>query len=221
MISVQIHLDDLDERIAAINRLIQATHPDSQGHGVSRETRGLAVVLLFASYENLLTSLTRTLLEGAVRCGVSNSRLQPGFRLFTVDSAAQSLRRVSEKKIYVQALPNLIDQVGSRRRPCSINTDAFPSDGSYFRRSQVQVWCGIFGVPRPDLLLGRIWQKIDSVVTDRNGIAHGRLTPDMVGRRFTEDEIKSLVADWHHDWSNFLREVGRLASTRDFFRLPR
>lgn len=222
MISVKVHKDDLDERIAAVTRLIDATHLDaSASSGVSRETRGIAVLLLFAAYENLLTGLTRTLLEGAVRCGVSARRLRPGFRMFALGGAARSLRDVSDKKIFVSALPELIQAAGSSSRPATINTSGFPSDGSYFRRSQIQVWCRTFGVPDPEMTLVQIWQRIDSIVTDRNGIAHGRLTPDAVGRNYTEADIRSLIVDWHQSWTDFLSQVESLASCRDFFRLPR
>ncbi|CAL8978628.1 hypothetical protein CELL_02916 [Cellulomonas sp. T2.31MG-18] len=220
MISVQIHVADLDERIATAMRLIDATHPDL-GSGVSREARGLAVLLLFASYENLLTGLTRTLLEGAVRCGVSNRRLRPGFRMFAIDSAVQSLRNVSEKKVFVSALPDLIRAAGASDRPGSINTNGFPNDGSYFRRSQIVVWCRTFGVPNPEVSLSKIWPQIDSVVNDRNGIAHGRLTPEAVGRNYTELEIRSLISDWRDAWTGFLARVEGLAATRDFFRITR
>lgn len=221
MINVQFHLDELDDRISAILKLIDATHPDSSSSGVSRETRGLAIVLLYASYENLLTGLTRTLLEAASRCRVSNKRLRPGFRLFTVDSSVRSLRDVSERKVYASALPQLIAQASSGSVPSTINTNAFPYDGSFFKRSQISLWCSTFEIPNPISLLANIWGEIDTIVADRNGIAHGRLTPDEVGRRYTETDIRTLISDWRSDWSSFLVEVQRLASSRDFFRLPR
>src|SRR3954452_2802266 len=102
MISVQLHRDALNERIDGIVRFIDATHPSNGGGSspaaVSREARGLSIVLLFAAYENLLTSLTRTLLEGAIAVRVGNGRLQPGFRAFALMSAAKSVRDSSEKK---------------------------------------------------------------------------------------------------------------------------
>ncbi|MGB3685854.1 MAG: hypothetical protein WA991_08545 [Ornithinimicrobium sp.] len=88
------------------------------------------------------------------------------------------------------------------------------------KRTQIQLWCDLFVLPHPQRLLHRTWQRIDTVVSERNAIAHGRLTPEAVGRGYTEQEIRALVDDWHQDWTDFLREVEVRASTRDFFRTP-
>lgn len=226
MISVQVHVDALEERVDSINRLIEVTHPSEESSdgfmGVQREARGLSILLLFASYENLLRSLTRTLLEGAARCRVSNGRLQPGFRLFALESRAKSLRDISTKKLYTQdGIIAFINSVESGERPATINTNAFPDDGSFFRRSQLELWCQIFRVENASSLLGETWQRLDAIVRDRNKIAHGEVTPDDVGRRYTQPEISNVIADWSTDWVCFLREIEQLASTRDYFRVPR
>lgn len=221
MISVQIHLDALQERIETIERILDETHPGGGASApISREARGLAIVLLFAAYEHLLHSLTRTLLEGAVRVRVGNRRLRPGFRAFALEGAAKATRDMSEKKLFSTALPKLVDVASPAGRVCTIDTSSFPSDGSFMKRTQIQVWCSLFGVPHPQRLLHRTWQSIDTVVSERNGIAHGRLTPEAVGRGYTEQEIRTLVGDWHQDWTDFLIDVGMRAATRDFFRNP-
>lgn len=221
MITIDLHLQALADRIDVANRLLDETHPAGGGPGpISREARGLIVVLLFAAYENLLQSLTRTLLEGAIQCHVGNRRLRPGFRAFALESAAKSVRDVSEKKLFSKALPNLVDLAAPGGRTCTLDPSSFPSDGSFMRRSQIQLWCQIFEVPDPDLLLQRTWPVIDTVVSQRNGVAHGRLTPEDVGREYTEADIRSLISDWHDDWRDFLRDVAIRAQTRDFFRTP-
>lgn len=226
MIDLKPHIDALDERIATAVRLIDETHPTASAGAptvagpISREARGLAIVLLFAAYENLLTSLTRTLLERATRLGVSNKRLQPGFKIFALRDSARSARELSERKMYSHALPRLIEISDQGGRVTTIATDAFPADGSFMKRSQIQLWCEIFGIANPGSILFRCWTAVDSIVTERNGIAHGRLTPDEVGRNYSETEIRQLISDWHQDWSDFLSVVGSRASSRDFFRVP-
>ncbi|MCP8998275.1 hypothetical protein NFC73_00785 [Pseudarthrobacter sp. RMG13] len=181
----------------------------------------MAVVLLFAAYENLLTSLTRTLLEGAVKCRVGNRRLRPGFRMFALKSSVTSMRAMSEKKLYSHSLPKLLDQVDSRGRECTIDPGAFPSDGSFMKTSQIKLWCQIFDVGPPPQLLQRTWASVDTIVTQRNNIAHGAQTPDEVGREYSESEIRTLIEDWRQDWIYFLSHVEKLGSSRDFYRLPR
>lgn len=183
MISVQLHQSDLQERIDSARRLIDATHQSSnqtQQAGatpspptISREARGLVIVLLFASYENLLTTLTHTLLEAAVRLRVSNSRLRPGLRAFAVYNTAQSLRDSSDKKMFSSTIPILLEVASSRDKNCTIDTTRFPHDGSFMKKSQIQLWCQIFEVARPEAILSKIWPAIDTVVTERNAVAHG------------------------------------------------
>ncbi|MDT0164984.1 hypothetical protein Q9R32_05390 [Actinotalea sp. AC32] len=222
MISVQLHRDALDDRIDVVRRLLDATHPAAlSGTGpVAREARGLAILLLFAAYENLLYSLTRTLLDAAKGLRVGNRRLRPGFRMFAISGAVASLRTVGDKRLFSSAIPKLLHAAADGRQ-CTIDVDAFPSDGSYMKSSQVVLWCDVFGLPHPGSLLSNVWSSLDAIVSDRNGIAHGRLTPQDVGRRYTESEIRALVEAWSMDWKSFLDAVESAASTRDFFRLPR
>lgn len=222
MISVAIHLTDLHDRMDTAVRLIDETHPAGPGASgpIAREARGLAVVLLFAAYENLLKSLTRTLLEGAVRCRVSNARLQPGFRAFAITAATQSARALPKDDMYTKILPGLIAVTSQGGRQCTINTSAFPDDGSFMRSSQVVLWCKVFNVGDPKRLFRATWPTIDAVVSDRNAIAHGELTPDVIGRRYTEAEIRKLIRDWRNGWDAFLKHVEVLGANRDFFRTP-
>lgn len=226
MISIQIHLDALRERIDTVTRLLDETHPRAVAGSparvgpISREARGLAVVLLFAAYEDLLKSLTRTLLEGAIGVRVSNKRLRPGLRAFAMASAARSVRDLSAKKLYTHGLPGLVDASNPGGRICTLDANSFPDDGSFMKQSQVTVWCGLFDVVDPHLILSRIWVKIDTIVAERNAVAHGRSTAEDVGRGYTEAEMRQLVAEWHADWMNFLVVVGARASSRDFFRVP-
>ncbi|QEM45758.1 hypothetical protein [Mycolicibacterium grossiae] len=222
MIDIDPLRDTLAERITIVRSLIDETHPEPPNVGaISREARGLAIVLLFAAYENLLTTLNRTLLECVIRMRVSNRRLRPGFRTFAVHSAAVSLRDSSGRKLFTKTLPDIVAIVDRGGRSTSIDPNVFPDDGSFMKRSQIVVWCELFDVGHPGALLSRTWNNIDGIVAQRNGIAHGRLTPQEVGRNYTESEIRQLVDDWLDDWNMFLDHVGQLASSRDFFRKPR
>jgi len=226
MISVQVHETALQERIDSVIRLIDETHPaprpaqPSLPGPISREARGLAIVLLFAAYEHLLTSLTRSLLETAIRLRVSNRRLRPGFRAFAFAGTARSIKDLSEKKLYSHGLPRLVLDADPGGRICTIDPNSFPSDGSFMKTSQITVWCNLFDIPSPHLLLHRTWNTIDAVVSERNGVAHGRLTADEVGRRYTEPELRQLIDDWRDDWLDFLKAVGQRAASRDFYRTP-
>jgi len=227
MISLHPHRIDLQDRIDSAIRLIDATHqtvaPPVAGvaaNPISREARGLVVVLLFAAYENLLKSTTRTLLEAAIRVRVGNRRLRPGFRTFALFSSAQSLRDISEKKLYSDGLPNLVIAADPGGRTCTIEANRFPNDGSFMRSSQIVLWCKVFDLPRPASILRRTWAMVDTIVIQRNDIAHGGQTADLVGRNYSEADIRQLISDWRDDWLHFLDIVEQRGSTRDFYRVP-
>lgn len=228
MISLQTHKVELQDRIDTAGRLIDATHPTTVPAGVgvtpspiSREARGLAIVLLFAAYENLLKSVTRTLLEAAIRLRVGNRRLRPGLRAFVLMPSAQSIRSLSEKRLYTDGLPKLVAAADPGGRVCTINVNGFPSDGSFMRSSQIVLWCKLFDLPHPAAILRRTWAVLDTVVVQRNGVAHGGLTPDLVGRDYSEPEIRQLISDWRDDWLDFLDLVEVKGSVREFYRTPR
>lgn len=226
MIDITPHTIALQDRIESAVRLIDETHP-SQLPGtpgnptvISREIKGFVFILLFGAYENLMSTLTRTLLEEALKMRVGNKRLQSGFRAFALAGSAKSLRDLSEKKIFSHGLPKLVQAADPGGRTCTIDPNSFPSDGSFMKSSQITVWCNLFDISNPQLILHRTWTLIDAVVSQRNAIAHGRLTPDQVGRDYSEIEIRQLIQDWRDDWMDFLQAVENRAKSRDFFRVP-
>lgn len=229
MIDIAIHCQALRDRIDVIRALLRETHPVGQQAArgrVEREVRGLAIVLLFAAYENLLYGLTRTLLETASKLRVGNRRLQPTFRAFAVAGSADSLITIGQTgrkgraKVFASALPTLMEVSQRSTPPNTINPDIFPDDGSYMKCSQILYWAAAFNILNPQLPLARVWPTIDTVVANRNAIAHGRLTPQEVGRDYSISEIFQLVDDWEDSWLAFLDHVALAASNRDFFRLP-
>jgi hypothetical protein len=206
----------------AVRRLIDATDQAHNPHApdAGREARGLAIVLLFASYENLLKSLCRRLLEIASTLRVGNRRLRKGFRLFAVHNQFRSASRASDRKIWRDIGPSLMACVFDSRQ-CSIDPNLFPSDGSFMKRSQVSLFCEIFELGDPGFILKEIWDRLDTIVTERNGIAHGSLTPEEVGRNYSLTDIKTLVSVWQLRWVSFIDHIESKAQNRVFYRYDR
>jgi hypothetical protein len=86
------------------------------------------------------------------------------------------------------------------------------------KRTQVSTFCSLFELGDPGPILREVWDRLDTIVTERNDIAHGKATADEVGRRYSIGEAKALVAVWHQRWGEFLDWVETSGSTRDFFR---
>lgn len=223
MFDGQPYRDELVQRLDAIRRILDAAHPASLPPGApdaGRDARGLAILLLFASYENLLTSLCRRLLEIAVTLRVGNRRLRRGFRLFAVHNLFQSISAISEGKIWQDVGPRLLDCAFDSKQ-CSINPNVFPSDGSFMKRSQVELFCEIFDLGDPGPVLREVWARLNTVVTERNGIAHGSRTPEEVGRNYSLADIRMLVDLWQQRWIDFVDHVESRAQHRNFYRLDR
>lgn len=89
------------------------------------------------------------------------------------------------------------------------------------RQGQVKTICGLFELGDPAPILREVWQELDSVVRDRNAVAHGRETADEVGRRYSEQEILEKLDSWEARWLDFLDWVEAQATQRSFYLLPR
>jgi hypothetical protein len=223
MFDGQPYRDELIRRLNTIQHILDATHitplpaaiPDA-----GREARGLAIVLLFASYENLLTSLCRRLLEVAGTLRVGNRRLRKGFRLFAVHNKLRSVSNVSEGKIWRGKGLELLDCAFDSKY-CSIDPNLFPSDGSFMKCSQVTIFCEIFELGDPGPILREVWDRLDTIVTQRNGIAHGGLTPEEVGRNYSLSDIQILMNLWLQRWTSFIDHIEARAQNREFYRYDR
>lgn len=212
--------DEFNLRIQTIERILDVADPSAAPTlklNVSREARGLAILLLFASYENLMTSLCRGLLEKAISLRVGNRRLKSGFKQFAVHHIFKSISESSESKIWRESGRKIIDCI-FESKSCSVDSNLFPIDGSFMKRSQVKLFCEIFELGDPGPILMEIWSRLDTIVVERNNIAHGQMTPEQIGRAYSHADIRKLVTDWKVRWIDFINHVEKTASSRDFYR---
>ncbi|MFC8305714.1 MAE_28990/MAE_18760 family HEPN-like nuclease [Streptomyces olivaceus] len=213
------------QRIAIVRKLLDATDSSPGAAGemspidVSRETRGLSIVLLYAAYENLLKGISRTLLESAVQLRLGNRRLKPEFQVFAIHSKLRALTDISATQIWKGSGRGVIDAL--LNEACSINSNIFPNDGSHMKTAQVATLCEAYGLNPPGPLLQEAWGRINTVVSERNSITHGQRTPEEIGRNYSIGDLRNLVEIWERRWCEFLADVESKASTRDFYRDPR
>ncbi|WP_156427788.1 hypothetical protein [Thiohalocapsa sp. ML1] len=223
MFDGQPYRDELVRRLDAVRRILDAAHPPSpvdDAADASRDARGIAVLLLYACYEHLLYSLCRRLLEIAVTLRVGNRRLRDGLLMFAAHEKMQSLAGVSPATVWKSKGRELLACVMDGR-DCTINANLFPGDGSFMKRSQVMLFCEIFELGHPGPILAEVWNRLDAVVAERNAIAHGRLTPEEVGRNYSLEEMRSMVDVWQERWLSFIDHVEHSAQHRSFYRHER
>ncbi len=214
---------ELARRLDAIRNIVDTAHPASPDPGrvdISRDARGIAVLLLFASYENLLTSLCRGLLEAAAHLRVGNRNLKNGFRLFAVHGDLKAISDSSGGRLWKELGLRVMDTM-SQSQKCTVDVNLFPADGSFMKRSQVRVFCNLFDLDDPGPILKEVWARLDTIVAERNGIAHGSLTPAEVGRNYTLADTQALIYSWQVRWTEFIVHVESKAASRDFFRIRR
>lgn len=183
--------------------------------GMSRETRGLSMVILFAAYEKLLHSLAREILETTATFRGRRNRLAPGIRILSISSAISSVQNSSDKSLWTTCAPKITDQLNT---PANlIDTTIFPNDGSFMSPSQIAVFCDVFAIQGWKATLGKTLSLVSGIRSDRNAVAHGRLTAEIVGRDKTYDEVLEIIDEWDSGWNRFLDLTDQLASNRTYF----
>ena len=221
MLDLTRHRGELEDRLkSARDLVISGELTANQTMDISRETRGLAVVLIFAAYENLLKSMCTSVLEEVAASRAGNRRLKPGYKVFATATSFQGLFDAGSKHLWTGRGFELMELVHSSTK-LTVSTTSFPSDGSYMKRSQVKVICDLFEFGNPASIMGRMWSVIDTIVKQRNAVAHGQLRADEVGRRYTYLELLALIEDWRGAWLDFLNWVESQCKSSDFFLLPR
>ncbi|MFI0799785.1 MAE_28990/MAE_18760 family HEPN-like nuclease [Amycolatopsis lurida] len=214
--------DTFRDRIAAARRLVDATKLQQAPLGssaptdVSREARGLAVLLLFAAYENLLKNLCRSLLENISKSRAHASSLKPALRLFLAHSELTSVSAGGQNKLWKSAGLEVIRAIA--KRPASeIDVDLFPDDGSYMKSSQVKLFCEVFDFGDPGPILRGAWHRLNTIVDQRNSIAHGSRAPEEVGRGYSHNDILNLINIWETSWMDFLTWVESSCKGKKFY----
>jgi hypothetical protein len=192
----------------------------NDGSDVSREARGLGIVLLYAAYEHLLHSLVRGLLEAAVAIRSGNRRLKTGFRVAAVVNQLQSISDSRGGRVRPNTAREVVRTL-DESRGCTVDVNWFPDDGTHMKRTQVSSFFDLFDLGDPASILREAWDRLDTIVDERNAIAHGRRRADEVGRQYTRQDLLCLVDLWEQRWLEVAAVIEQRTYDRSFFRSPR
>ncbi|MET4900498.1 HEPN domain-containing protein [Paenarthrobacter sp. CC6] len=221
MLDLSLHRTDFGIRLQSAKNLVVAGEVSVGTTGdISRETRGLAIVLVFAAYENLLKKIVTSVLEQVAGSKAGNGRLKPGFKVVAASSKIQGLLNSNRKHLWTGKGQELMELATSGRH-LSIQTTVFPSDGSFMKRSQISTVCDLFHLGDPSVPLYGIWDDINGIVRYRNAIAHGEQRADEVGRNYSYQETLDLIDDWSRCWNAFIDWIEIQCTTSAYFLLPR
>lgn len=154
-------------------------------------SKGLAFVQIYAIYEYTVTSVVQIAIDALVSHSISLRELPPHLLSLFLDSQLQSLKDCSSKDVWRRRLE--IFESTFSTAPAIVSNTTFPKDGSHFRHTQLHLIFDILGIRRTPAQRRRHLFRIDEVVEHRNAIAHGRETPDIIGRRYSRSEILQIM----------------------------
>jgi hypothetical protein len=154
---------------------------------VAQTAKGLAFVQLYAVYEFTVTSAVQVAINALVAHCHKTKNLTPSLMALFMDAHLESLRNVDKKKMWKSRL-NLFNEIFSDN-PAVVANTVLPSDGSHFRYTQLQTIFEVFGIQRIPAARRSHLLRIDEVVRNRNAVAHGRETPDNVGKRYSGADV--------------------------------
>src|SRR5690606_22557918 len=121
-VSIDQISSEFRDQILSVRRLVDAGEDTIMGDslGISRETRGLAKVIMFAAYERLMFALSREILECAASFRGKKRSLRPGLRAISISGSIDSVRASSHSNLWKRCAPRLIDDLDSTA--ASLNT---------------------------------------------------------------------------------------------------
>ena len=156
--------------------------------------KGLAFVLLYATYEYSVRSAVQATLVALRTAGVEIRTLRRNLLTLVLDSHWDSVSYSGRPRVWGSRMA-LIASIDSGELTSTLRDDLFPNDGSHYRIQQLRTIWKIFSVSGPVVSEPRLIGRIEELVENRNAISHGRLTPEEVGGRYSWQEVASRADD--------------------------
>lgn len=158
-----------------------------------RTGKGLILVYNYGLLEFSVTRLVSQLTQLIKNQNVRGKDYSPSVRVLVHEPKIQSIISVSEKRGLKQRLElyKEISQVSS----CSISDTILNTQVQNVWAVSIENIFLAFGILNHPFFDNAFGKRADSLVEDRNAIAHGREAPDIVGERYSSGEIDQLIAD--------------------------
>jgi hypothetical protein len=187
--------DEISSRITATQRFAQATCRQRPGDDLlaSQVARGMVWVQLYAIWEYTIIHAVREAILQARTHEHTVRSLKPEVLSIVLDNRIKSALDSRDKTVWANRIALFVEACCDQIAKWDENV--FPTDGSHFRKEQVQTIWAVFGISEPIVPNQRHLGLIDNMVDFRNEIAHGRETPESIGSRFSADDMMDKVAE--------------------------
>lgn len=153
---------------------------------LGQTSKGLVFVQIYAVYEYTARAATKLAIGQIAAKSHVFAALSPSLLALFLDAELQSLRDVSEAKVW-EARIRLFEKGLSDATITAVET--IPFDGTHYRHSHLKIIFRTLGIKKAITMRKRHLFSIDEIVLNRNRIAHGEETPMEVGRRYTRQEV--------------------------------
>jgi hypothetical protein len=186
---------EVSSRVTTCRSVVGSLHGTATSHPTySQVFRGLIFVQMYALYEFTLSSAVRAAIEYVNASGRPCSQIRESVLSLLLAPEWLSAADAAPKRRW-QVRSDLATAIRSPAVSGAFIDSTFPDDGSHFRTGQIATIWHVFGITAPLVPDQRLLQRIDELVENRNAIAHGRMTPEEVGKRYSPAEIAERVDD--------------------------
>ncbi|MFQ2325571.1 MAE_28990/MAE_18760 family HEPN-like nuclease [Aeromonas dhakensis] len=154
--------------------------------------RGLLIVNLYACLEfSVNQAVERTLIIVDSLC-VPYAHMTHKFHTVSMSDAFKSIKDSGAKKTW-ECRIKFIEKLFSSQ-PCHVNSSTFSLDLQNVWPNTLKELLSCFGIDKPHLPNVMYAGHIDDIVNKRNAVAHGRESPQIIGR---SQRCLELEAKWH------------------------
>lgn len=157
--------------------------------------KGLFFVYLYGAYERCIVDGFREALTVANSHGLICGELRPELVGLALNNSFDSLESAPNRPIRWQTRVSLTKQIFSSD---IVNFPDFGRglrDGNHFKPAHIETIWTLFGIGQPVVPDPRYENRIIELIERRHDVAHGRLRPDEVGRKFTVDELRQRAQE--------------------------
>jgi hypothetical protein len=178
-------LSEVFHLIDVIKRL-EATPPVPDPNEV-KVLRGLFWVHLYAALEYAVSNGVQRFLQAIDTLNAPTVHFNPGFYSVALDSNFSALRNVGEDKRWIKRMELLNAQAAAS--PSKINADIF---GLYLQNvwvEKLEILFSCLEIKQPIVPDPSYKAYIDELVSQRNGVAHGRMSALAVGSSRRSNEL--------------------------------
>ena len=153
----------------------------------SQTAKGLTFVQIYAIHEYTVKNVVKIAATEIAAHGHAYARLRPSLLALFLEPEVQSLRDCSPNDRWNRRIALL--ERASSVESVSFSAAPLPTDGTHFRQTHVQLILRVFGDHKSVTIHQRHLRYIDTIVNNRNAVAHGGETAAEVGRRYSRQDI--------------------------------